>query len=127
MTTSEENKVNREASKIKKKGSSLPWWVELLFVQIGLPERFLRKILNFQASSTEHFDNHKIKYSIGLIILTSMIYLNPLVRNAKNSNLCVKDISTRITMNEIQPINSQLKPANNALIICNGGNNILRN
>ena len=29
----------------KKQDKDLPWWVELLFVQIGLPEKILIKIL----------------------------------------------------------------------------------
>ena len=38
MSTSEQSK--------KKKEKNLPWWVELLFVQIGLPDKLLIKILN---------------------------------------------------------------------------------
>ena len=37
MSTSENTK--------KKKDKSLPWWVELLFVQIGLPDNLLINIL----------------------------------------------------------------------------------
>ena len=35
---------NYENSK-KKKDKDLPWWVELLFVQIGLPDKLLIKLL----------------------------------------------------------------------------------
>ena len=45
-------KQNFEAKKVKpsqnaknRKDKSLPWWVEILFVQIGLPDKFLIKIL----------------------------------------------------------------------------------
>ena len=41
----------------KKKEKSLPWWVELLFVQIGLPDKFLIKILNAQKKSKELIKN----------------------------------------------------------------------
>ena len=43
MTTSENFK--------KKKDKNLPWWVELLFVQIGLPDKLLIKILKAKKTS----------------------------------------------------------------------------
>ena len=45
MNTSEKSK--------KKKGKDLPWWVELLFVQIGLPDKLLIKILKARKNSKE--------------------------------------------------------------------------
>ena len=37
----ENKKMNSSESSKKKKDKDLPWWVELLFVQIGLPDKFL--------------------------------------------------------------------------------------
>ena len=42
---SETKKMNTSANSKKKKDKNLPWWVELLFVQIGLPDKLLIKIL----------------------------------------------------------------------------------
>ena len=41
---------NMNTSQISKKNKNkdLPWWVELLFVQIGLPDKLLIKILKSQ-------------------------------------------------------------------------------
>ena len=41
----ETKKMNTSENSKKKKDKDLPWWVELLFVQIGLPDKFLIKIL----------------------------------------------------------------------------------
>ena len=41
----EAKKMNTSSNLKKKKDKELPWWVELLFVQIGLPDRLLIKIL----------------------------------------------------------------------------------
>ena len=41
----EEKKMNTSRISNKKKDKELPWWVELLFVQIGLPDGLLIKIL----------------------------------------------------------------------------------
>ena len=37
--------MNTSHNKKRKKDKDLPWWVELLFVQIGLPDKLLIKIL----------------------------------------------------------------------------------
>ena len=41
----EPKKMNNSANLKKKKDKDLPWWVEFLFVQIGLPDKLLIKIL----------------------------------------------------------------------------------
>ena len=41
----EAKKMNTSSNFKKKKDKELPWWVELLFVQIGLPDKLLIKIL----------------------------------------------------------------------------------
>ena len=52
----------------KKKDKDLPWWVELLFVQIGLPDKLLIKILKAQKTSKE-FSNILVYSKVSLIIL----------------------------------------------------------
>ena len=42
-----------------KKDKDLPWWVELLFVQIGLPDKFLIKILKTKKKAKELIQNEK--------------------------------------------------------------------
>ena len=37
----EAKKMNTSENLNRKKDKELPWWVELLFVQIGLPDKFL--------------------------------------------------------------------------------------
>ena len=41
----EAKKMNTDKNPKKQKDKDLPWWVELLFVQIGLPDSLLIKIL----------------------------------------------------------------------------------
>ena len=40
----EAKKMNNSENLKKKKDKDLPWWVEFLFVQIGLPDKLLIKI-----------------------------------------------------------------------------------
>ena len=48
----ETKKMNTSENSKKKKDKDLPWWVELLFVQIGLPDKFLVKILKTKKKLT---------------------------------------------------------------------------
>jgi len=49
----EAKKMNTYKNLKKKEDKDLPWWVELLFVQIGLPDKLLIKILKAKNNSKE--------------------------------------------------------------------------
>ena len=49
----ENKKMSTFENSNKKKDKDLPWWVELLFVQIGLPDKFLIKILKTEKKVKE--------------------------------------------------------------------------
>mgnify|MGYP003298886919 CR=1 FL=1 len=53
----EAKKMNTSSNLKKKKDKELPWWVELLFVQIGLPDKLLIKILKAKKTSKEFIKN----------------------------------------------------------------------
>ena len=55
----ESNKMNKSQSSKKRNNRDLPWWVELLFVQIGLPDKLLLKILKAKKKSKEFIKNDK--------------------------------------------------------------------
>ena len=55
----EDTKMNNGENIKKKKDKFLPWWVELLFVQIGLPDKLLIKILKAKKKSKDLFKNDK--------------------------------------------------------------------
>ena len=45
----------------KKKDKELPWWVELLFVKIGLPDKLIIKLLKAKKTYKEYIKNEKDK------------------------------------------------------------------
>ena len=55
----EAKKMNTSSNLKKKKDKELPWWVELLFVQVGLPDKLLIKILKAKKTSKEFIKNEK--------------------------------------------------------------------
>ena len=84
----EAKKMNTSSNLKKKKGKELPWWVELLFVQIGLPDKFLIKILKGKKTSKEFIKNEKKSIIIFLFVITILAYFYPVIKHAKNKLDC---------------------------------------
>ena len=84
----EAKKMNTSSNLKKKKDKELPWWVELLFVQIGLPDKLLIKILKSQKRSKEFFKNEKKSIIIFLFVITTLAYFYPVIKHAKNKLDC---------------------------------------
>ena len=86
--TYEAKKMNTSENLKKKKDKDLPWWVELLFVQIGLPDKLLVKILKAKKSSNEFIKNEKKSLITFLFVITTLAYFYPVIKHAKNKLDC---------------------------------------
>ena len=84
----EAKKMNTSSNLTKKKDKELPWWVELLFVQIGLPDKLLIKILKAKKTSKEFIKNEKTSIIIFLFVITTLAYFYPVIKHAKNKLDC---------------------------------------
>ena len=84
----EAKKMNTSSNLKKKKDKDLPWWVELLFVQIGLPDKLLIKILKAKKTSKEYIINEKKLIIIFLFAITTLVYFYPVIKHAKNKLDC---------------------------------------
>ena len=81
-------KMNTYENAKKKDDKDLPWWVELLFVQIGLPDKLLIKILNAKKKSKEYIKNDKKSLITFLFLITILAYFYPVIKHAKNKLDC---------------------------------------
>ena len=81
-------KMNTSENLRKKKVKDLPWWVEFLFVQIGLPDKLLIKILKAKKTSKEFIKNEKKSIIIFLFVITTLAYFYPVIKHAKNKLDC---------------------------------------
>ena len=81
-------KMNTSEKFKKKNDKDLPWWVELLFVQIGLPDKLLIKILKAKKTSKEFIKNEKESIIIFLFVITTLAYFYPVIKHAKNKLDC---------------------------------------
>ena len=112
------------SNKISIKEKRLPWWVELLFVQIGLPDKLLIKILKTKKGIKEIYRNEK-KLIFGLILFIFTIgYIQPLINYSKTKLNCQKSFKNYILRNKsITDLKiSELRMI--AVNFCNGGEEI---
>ena len=96
----ETKKMNTSENSKKKKDKDLPWWVELLFVQIGLPDKFLIKILKTKKNAKELINNDKKTLITVLFVLASLSYFYPVVKHAKNKLDCESTAKNYIIKNK---------------------------
>ena len=96
----EAKKMNTSANLKKKKDKDLPWWVELLFVQVGLPDKLLIKILKAKKTSKEFIKNEKKSIIIFLFVITTLAYFYPVIKHAKNKLDCEEIAKNYIIKNK---------------------------
>ena len=120
----EDKKLKNSAKSNSKKDKPLPWWVELLFVQIGLPDKFLITILKSNKKLKDFIKNENKSIITFLFVLTVLAYFYPVVRQSKNKLECqtiAKDYISenkdliKITRRELRMLSTNF---------CNGGEEI---
>ena len=84
----ENKKMSTFENSKKKKDKDLPWWVELLFVQIGLSEKILIKILKTKKKAKELINNDKKSVITILFLISIFSYFYPVIKHAKNKLDC---------------------------------------
>ena len=122
--TFEKKKVKASLNSSNKKDTSLPWWVELLFVQIGLPDKWLIKVLKSKKKSSELLKNEKKLLLTYLFVLSGFIYFYPVVKysirkldcqSAANKYILDNKNTNKLNIKQIRMISTNF---------CNGGNEI---
>ncbi len=102
-----------------KRDPQLPWWVELLFVQVGLPDKWLSKILKAKRDTKAYISENQAQIIYGSVVLIFFLSLLPVTTYYYRINKCVEwtidnnkestTVSDKLLLNAI---------ANN---YCNGG------
>jgi len=80
--------MNTSSNLKKKKDKELPWWVEFLFVQIGLPDKLLIKILKAKKKTRELIDNEKKSLMWFIFLIFILAYFFPVIKHSKNKLDC---------------------------------------
>ena len=109
----------------KNKNKNLPWWVELLFVQIGLPDKLLIKILKPKKAKELIKMIGKSILTV-FFVITALAYFYPVIKDAKNKLDCEEIAKNYFIKNKniIGINNKEIKMLSTNF--CNGGDEIYK-
>ena len=96
----ESRNVKTSLKSKNQKDRSLPWWVELLFVQIGLPDNWLVKLLKANKKSKELINDYKKPIFTFIFVFAGMAYFYPVVKTSKSKLNCEATAQNYISKNK---------------------------
>ena len=96
----EAKEMNTSDNSKKKKDKNLPWWVELLFVQIGLPDSILINLLKTKKKAKESIKNNKNSLITFFSVIFLLTYFYPVIKHAKNKLDCESIAKNYIVTNK---------------------------
>ena len=120
----QDKKMNPSQNTKKLKDKNLPWWVEFLFVQIGLPDKLLIKILKTKKNFKELIKNDRKSLITFFFVIATFAYFYPVIKHAKNKLDCEAIAKNYIIKNKnlIEIDNRELKMLSTNF--CYGGEEI---
>ena len=122
--TLETKKLKASRSSNNTKDKNLPWWVEFLFVQIGLPDKWLIKILKAKKRTRELLNNEKRLIVMFFILFSGFTYFYPVVKYSKTKLDCESIAKSYILENKNLKIINRKQLGMLSTNFCNGGNEI---
>ena len=122
--TLQNKKFRSSRSSNNAKDTNLPWWVELLFVQIGLPDKWLIKILKSKKYTSEFLSNEKRLIVTFLFLLAGLTYFYPVVKYSKTKLDCESIAKNYILENKNLETINRKQLGMLSTNFCNGGNEI---
>ena len=123
-STFEERKKRNSSKSSQINQKRLPWWVELLFVQIGLPDKWLIKILKIKKNSYDFYKERKKFIFLIFLYLFTMGYFQPVIKDSNSKLKCQKTVYKLIKEDNRLKSENQKSLEMLAVNYCNGGNEI---
>ena len=123
-STFEERKKRNQSKSNQANQKRLPWWVELLFVQIGLPDKWLIKILKTKKNTLDFYKAKKKFIFLIFLFLFTLGYFQPVIKDS-NSKLKCQNTAYKYIKEINRLKNKNLKRLEMLTVnYCNGGNEI---
>ena len=104
-----------------KNRSKLPWWVELLFVQIGLPDSWLSKYLKKKKQAANLINQNKKYIAYSAILIAGILYIYPIVRYTSSSASCIDKTTKYLKTNNSNISQNAIDINSLAVGYCHGG------
>ena len=108
-------------SKSDKNQSKLPWWVELLFVQIGLPDSWLSIYLKKKKETYNLIVENKKNIFYCILLIAGVLYIYPIVRYTSSSSSCIDKTTKFLKLNNMENSKNDLDLNALAVGYCHGG------
>ena len=119
--TKQTNNRTKTSTKLRE---SLPWWVELLFVQIGLPDKWLIKILKTRKNTIDFIQDKKKFMFLIFLFLFTLGYFQPVIKHSNAKLKCQKTAFKFINEMNLYKSENLQKLEMLTVNFCNGGNEI---
>ncbi len=104
-----------------KNQEKLPWWVELLFVQIGLPDSWLSKYLKKKRLAKDFINQNKKNIVYTAILIAVILYIYPIVKYTSSSASCIDKTTKYLKSNNINGSQNEMDINSLAVGYCHGG------
>ena len=104
-----------------KKQTKLPWWVELLFDQIGLPDTWLSIYLRKRRNTYTFIIENKQKIFYCTLLIAGVIYIYPVIRYTSSSSSCIDKTTKFLKSNNMENPKNDLDLNALAVGYCHGG------
>ena len=108
-------------SNSNKNQAKLPWWVELLFVQIGLPDSWLSRYLKKKKQTYIFVSENKKSIFYCMLLIAGVLYIYPIVRYTSSSASCIDKTTKYIKSSIMNKSKSQMDINSLAVGYCHGG------
>ena len=104
-----------------KNQTKLPWWVELLFVQIGLPDSWLSKYLKKKKQTLKFIDLNKKYIAYSALLIAGVLYIYPIVKYTSSSASCIDKTTKYLKSSRVNKSQNELDINSLAVGYCHGG------
>ena len=123
-STFEERKKRNTSKSSQLSQKRLPWWVELLFVQIGLPDKWLIKILKTKKNTIEMYREKKKLIFFIFLFLFTLGYFQPVIKYSNSKLNCQKTAFNFINKSTSFKNENIKRVKMLSVNFCSGGNEI---
>ena len=104
-----------------KNQTKLPWWVELLFVQIGLPDAWLSKYLKKKKETYLFINENKKSIFYFTLLIAGVFYIYPVIRYTSSSASCIDRTTRYLKSQNINSTKNTIDVNSIAVGYCHGG------
>ena len=101
--------------------TNLPWWVELLFVQIGLPDSWLSKFLKQKKETYNFINENKKNIFYFTLLIAGIFYIYPIVSYTSSSSSCIDKTTRYLKSRKINNTETVMDLNSIAVGYCHGG------